>query len=116
MGRRTRPYPGTPAYALAYTAGDVISRSESTDMDPKTLDDLARRLAEAVPPTVRGLQEDLQKNLRAGLQAAFARLELVSREEFDVQTEVLARTREKLEAMEARVAQLEARVLQPSSE
>ncbi len=84
-------------------------------MDPKTLDDLARRLADAVPPAIRGFQEDLQKNLRAGLQAAFARLDLVPREEFDVQTELLARTRERLEALEERVAELERRVLdQPS--
>lgn len=83
-------------------------------MDPKTLDDLARRLADAVPPAVRGLQEDLQKNLRAGLQAAFARLDLVPREEFDVQAELLARTRERLEALEERVAELERRVLDRS--
>ncbi len=82
-------------------------------MDPKTLDDLARRLAEAVPSAVRGFQEDLQKNLRAGLQAAFARLDLVPRQEFDVQSEVLARTREKLEALEARVAELERRGQEP---
>ncbi|GBE10881.1 membrane fusogenic activity [bacterium BMS3Bbin12] len=82
-------------------------------MDPKTLDDLARRLAEAVPPAVRGFQEDLQKNLRAGLQAAFARLDLVPRQEFDVQSDVLARTREKLEALEARVAELERRGQEP---
>ncbi len=82
-------------------------------MDPKTLDDLARRLAEAVPPAVRGFQEDLQKNLRAGLQAAFARLDLVPRQEFDVQSEVLARTREKLEALETRVAELEQRGPEP---
>ncbi|HEB80514.1 MAG TPA: accessory factor UbiK family protein [Chromatiales bacterium] len=82
-------------------------------MDPKTLDDLARRLAEAVPPAVRGFQEDLQKNLRAGLQAAFARLDLVPRQEFDVQSEVLARTREKLEALETRVTELEQRAEPP---
>lgn len=80
-------------------------------MDPKTLDDLARRLADAVPPAVRGLQEDLQKNVRAALQGAFARLDLVTREEFDVQAQVLARTREKLEALEAQVAALEQQLL-----
>ena len=50
---------------------------------------------------------DIEKNMRAMLTAAFARLDLVTREEFDVQSEVLARTREKLEALEARVAELE---------
>ncbi|HQU16374.1 MAG: hypothetical protein B7Z66_12975 [Chromatiales bacterium 21-64-14] len=80
-------------------------------MDPKILDDLARRLADAVPPAIRGLQEDLQKNLRAALQGAFARLDLVTREEFDVQVQVLSRTREKLEGLEAQVAALEQQLL-----
>jgi hypothetical protein len=50
---------------------------------------------------------DLEKNLRAMLSGAFARLDLVTREEFDIQREVLARTREKLEALEAKIAELE---------
>lgn len=80
-------------------------------IDPKMLDDLARRFAEAVPPGLRTLQQDLEKNFRATLQAAFARMELVTREEFDVQTAVLARTRTRLEELEARVVALEAQVL-----
>lgn len=51
---------------------------------------------------------DLQKNLKALLSQQFARLELVTREEFDTQVKVLGRTREKLEALEARIAQIEA--------
>ena len=50
---------------------------------------------------------DIEKNLRASLQSVFTKLDLVSREEFDVQQEVLLRTREKLEALEAKVAELE---------
>ena len=80
-------------------------------IDPKILDDLARRFAEAVPPGVRQLQTDLEKNFRATLQAAFARMDLVTREEFDVQQAVLARTRTKLEELEKQVARLEAQVL-----
>lgn len=57
---------------------------------------------------------DLEKNLRALLQGAFTKLELVSREEFDVQREVLALTRAQLEAMEARLAELEGRQSDPS--
>ena len=53
--------------------------------------------------------KDLEKNMRGMLASAFTRLELVSREEYDVQTQVLARAREKLAALEARVAELEAR-------
>jgi len=80
-------------------------------IDPKALDDLARKVAEAVPPGLRVLQQDLEKNFRAAMQGAFARMELVTREEFDVQAQVLARTRSRLEALEARVAELESRVL-----
>jgi hypothetical protein len=53
---------------------------------------------------------DLEKNLRALLQSVFARLDLVTREEFDVQREVLARTRSKLQDLEAKLAELEARM------
>lgn len=78
--------------------------------DSKLIDDLARSLADAVPPAARALQADLEKNFRATLQAAFARLNLVTREEFDVQTKVLSRTRAKLEALEKEVAELEAKL------
>ena len=76
-------------------------------IDPKILDDLAKRLADAVPSGIRDLQRDLEKNFRAVLQAAFAKLDLVTREEFDVQTAVLNRTRTKLDALEQQVADME---------
>lgn len=76
-------------------------------VDPKILDDLAKRLADAVPSGIRDLQRDLEKNFRAVLQAAFAKLDLVTREEFDVQTAVLNRTRTKLDALEQQVADME---------
>ena len=79
-------------------------------IDPKILDDLSKRLAETIPPGIRQLQADLEKNFHALLQAAFARMDLVTRQEFDVQQGVLARTRAKLEALEKQVAELEARV------
>jgi BMFP domain-containing protein YqiC len=59
---------------------------------------------------------DLEKNLRAVLQSAFARLDLVTREEFDIQQAVLARTREKLEKLEESVAQLEKRTAPPDDQ
>jgi BMFP domain-containing protein YqiC len=77
-------------------------------MDPRSLDDLARRLSAAVPPGLTALRNDLEANFKAILQAGIAKLDLVSRQEFDVQAGVLRRTREKLEALEARVAALEA--------
>lgn len=75
--------------------------------DPKTLDDLARRLAEALPPGLTALRDDLEDNFRAVLQAGLARLELVTRQEFDVQTGVLKRTRERLEQLDRRLRELE---------
>lgn len=80
-------------------------------MDPKVLDDLARRLADAVPDGLKHLQQDMEKNLRAGLDGAFARMDLVTREEFEVQQAVLARTRAKVDELETLVAELESRVL-----
>jgi len=77
--------------------------------DPRSLEDLARRLAEAMPPGVAAVRDDLEANFRAVLQAGLAKLDLVTRQEFDVQAGVLARTRERLEALEARLADLEGR-------
>jgi hypothetical protein len=72
------------------------------------IDDMARRLFESVPPSVRALQADLEANFRAVLRANLGKLDLVARDEFDAQARLLARTREKLEALEARLAALEA--------
>jgi hypothetical protein len=76
-------------------------------MDPRFIDDLARRLSAAVPPGVAALRRDLEDNFKAVLQSALSRLDLVSRQEFDVQAAVLRRTREKLEALEARLKAIE---------
>ena len=70
-------------------------------------DDLAQRFTQQLPPGLLALQEDFQKNLRATLQTAFSKMDLVTREEFDVQAAVLARTREKVEVLEKQVAHLE---------
>jgi len=79
-------------------------------MDPKHLDDLAQRLADSVPSGLRILQDDVKRNLRATLEAGLARLDLVTREEFDVQAAVLGRTREKLEALQGQIIELEQQV------
>ncbi len=77
-------------------------------LDPKTLDDLARRLMDAVPPGLAAMRRDVEDNFRAVLQSGLSRLDLVTRQEFDVQAGVLRRTREQLEALEARLRALEA--------
>jgi len=76
-------------------------------MDPRFIDDLARRLSAVVPESVSALGRDLEGNFRAVLQSGLARMDLVTRQEFDVQMGVLKRTREKLEALEGRLAALE---------
>lgn len=77
-------------------------------LDPKQLDEFARRFTEHLPPGLRDFQQEIEKNVRAAMQSAFSRMDLVTREEFDTQSKVLARTRSRLEEMEARVAALEA--------
>ena len=77
-------------------------------IDLATIDDLARRLSGLVPPGLREGRDELQQNFKAVLQAGLSRLDLVTREEFEVQRAVLRQTRSKLEALERTVAELEA--------
>jgi ubiquinone biosynthesis accessory factor UbiK len=77
--------------------------------DPRLIDDLAQRLAGSVPESVAALRRDLEQNFKGVLAGGLAKLDLVTREEFDVQASVLKRTREKLAALEKRLAELEGR-------
>ena len=76
-------------------------------IDPKLFDDIAKRVSNSVPSGLQLLQDDLQKNLRSALEAGLGHLDLVTREEFEIQTAVLARTREKLEVLSTQIAALE---------
>ena len=76
-------------------------------IEAKTIDDLATQLAKLMPPQLAAAGEDLSQNMRAIVQGWFDRLDLVTREEFEVQKAVLARTRAKLEAIEKQLAELE---------
>jgi len=78
-------------------------------IDFKAIDELAQRLSALLPPGLGEARADVEKNFRSALQAGLGRLDLVTREEFDVQRAVLLRTREKLDALERAVAELEAR-------
>jgi len=79
-------------------------------MDHQKIEDLARRLFESIPPSLRAAQHDLETNFRSVLRSTLSRLDLTSREEFDAQTRVLARTRELVEKLESRVAELESQL------
>ncbi|MBP6707857.1 MAG: accessory factor UbiK family protein [Candidatus Accumulibacter sp.] len=79
-------------------------------LDPKILEEIGARLSSLLAASPAA---DLEKNARALLASVFAKLDLVSREEFDIQTQVLQRTREKLKALEARLDRLENPPTQP---
>ncbi|MGD9339820.1 MAG: accessory factor UbiK family protein [Chromatiales bacterium] len=76
-------------------------------MDAKRIDELARRLAEALPEGITDLRTDMERNFRSVLQGTLARMDVVTREEFDVQAGVLARTRERVEQLLERLEELE---------
>ena len=78
-------------------------------IDPKKIEQIARQVHESMPKGIREFGEDVEKKIRQVLQSQLSRLDLVSREEFDVQTQVLLRTREKLTALEQRLSELESR-------
>jgi ubiquinone biosynthesis accessory factor UbiK len=76
-------------------------------IDLSQIDELARRLSGLVPPALREGRDEMQDNFKAALQSGLARLDLVTREEFDVQRAVLVRTREQLESLRTLVEHLE---------
>lgn len=78
-------------------------------INPNGLDDLAKRLADSVPESLRAFGRDLESNFKAVLQAQLAKLDLVTRQEFDVQAAILERSNEKLSVLEARLKELESK-------
>jgi BMFP domain-containing protein YqiC len=88
----------------------IPSFLETKMFEANQLNDLAQRLTGALPQDLRAMKGDLEHNFKAILQASLGRMNLVTREEFDVQRNVLLRAREQLEALEARVKALEALV------
>jgi len=85
----------------------LVQRRTVLAFDTKSLDELARKLADAVPPGLAALRDDLERNFKAVLQGGLAKLDLVTRQEFDIQAAVLRRSRERLEELEKRIAALE---------
>jgi ubiquinone biosynthesis accessory factor UbiK len=82
-------------------------------IDSKIFDDLARRITESLPESVRTLQKDVERQVRSTLHQGFERMDLVTREDFDVQVALLERTRARLRDLEARVAALEGKPATP---
>ena len=79
-------------------------------IDPKKIEEMARQIHNALPPGIKSLGEEVDKKVKQVLQSQLNRLDMVGREEFEVQTKVLLRTREKLTALEEKLAQLEQRL------
>ncbi|WKE65609.1 accessory factor UbiK family protein [Gallaecimonas kandeliae] len=71
------------------------------------LEELAKQITEALPPGVKAFGNEVESRVKQVLQAQLMKLDLVSRDEFEVQSRVLLKTREKLDALEARVEALE---------
>ncbi|AIZ79400.1 accessory factor UbiK family protein [Actinobacillus equuli subsp. equuli] len=76
-------------------------------LNPKNLESLAQQLHNALPQPLKNVGNDLEEKFRQILQAQLAKLDIVTREEFDVQSQVLLRTREKLNELEKRLEELE---------
>lgn len=76
-------------------------------LDPKKIEEIAKQISDSIPPGVKSMAEGAEAKVKQVLQSQLSKLDFVSREEFDVQTQVLMRTREKLTAMEERLAELE---------
>lgn len=90
--------------------GETVGSHGATPMiDLKIIDDLARRLGDLVPPGMKEARAELEQNMKSTLQAGLGKLDLVTREEFEVQRAVLLRTREKMDRLERTVQALEAR-------
>ncbi len=83
--------------------------------DTKFIDDTVKRLSESLPPGLNKFKKDLEKNFRAILQSMLTKLDLITREEFDIQKKVLTKTRNKLNIIEKQMAYLETQIGKPKS-
>jgi BMFP domain-containing protein YqiC len=99
-------------HAVRYgsAAAEQILEIDMSFINSSGLDELARRLADSVPESVRAFGRDLEGNFKAVLQAQLSKLDLVSRQEFDVQAAILERTQAQLTAMETRLKEIEAKL------
>ena len=105
-GHRTKPVPGVVLVRCAKldASQNPVSRKTDAMLDPKVFEEFSNRLSTLIAASPAA---DIEKNARALVSGFFAKLDLVTREEFDIQAQVLLRTREMLKALEERVARLE---------
>ena len=99
---------GAPPQGGLYSAHTNVT---GHTMHNKLIDEISQKLGKAMPPGAQVLKEDLEKNFRGVLHASLSKLDLVTREEFEVQSQVLARSRARVEQLEKRLAVLEAQLL-----
>ena len=76
-------------------------------LDPSKIEEFASKFSQNIPSGAKSFQQDLEKNFKQVLQSMVSKLDLVTREEFDVQKKVLARTRDKIDALEKAIAEME---------
>ena len=76
--------------------------------DPRNFEEIARSISRLLPPGATELKEEFERNVKAAIQSSLSRLDLVTREEFDIQNKLLQRAREHMDALETRIAALEA--------
>ncbi len=75
-------------------------------LDAKKIEELAGKFSQSIPPSAKAFQQDIENNFKQALQSLISRMDLVTREEFDVQKKVLARTRDKIDALEKTIHQM----------
>ena len=100
--------PSCLAFRLNYSR--ITRRLLHAMINAKTIDEIAQKLADSMPKELQDARNDIKKNLRAGLEGLLHRMELVTREEYDVQSALLRRSRAKLEQLESKLQQLEAKL------
>lgn len=92
--------------ARLHTIDKISEKYEAIMLNPKKIEQVIQQIQDSLPQGIKDLGQDAEAKLKQTLQAQLAKLDLVTREEFDVQTQVLMRTREKLVALEKRVDEL----------
>lgn len=98
--------------AKRVTMANILDQRAKLMINSKKIEEIAKQVSDAIPPGLRNLAADFEEKTKAVIQRKLSELDVVSREEFDVQTQVLLKTREKLADLEAKVIALEEKLKQ----